>query len=149
FNIHVCVNGREMLGRQMDQAKIAYQRRDNCFTRVSDVTGAQQLLDAQLGLNWPALLDQLADRVHPARHNMLKDWVPEYYWSAQESEWASDVMFKDQAALASLYPRLIRHGMIDLHSGDVMRYLGKRVESNDRRFTGEVISDIKERGEGL
>ena len=149
FNIHVCINGREMLARQMDQAKISYQRRDNCFARVSDVKGAQKLLDDQLTFDWPELLGQLADQVHPARQTMLKDWVPEYYWSCQESEWASDVMFKDQAALAGMYPKLIRHGMIGLHSGDVMRYLGKRVGPNDPRFTGEVISDTKDRGEGL
>jgi len=124
FNIHVCINGREMLARQMDQAKISYQRRDNCFARVSDVKGAQKLLDDQLTFDWPELLGQLADQVHPARQTMLKDWVPEYYWSCQESEWASDVMFKDQAALAGMYPKLIRHGMIGLHSGDVSVSIG-------------------------
>ena len=149
FNIHVCVNGREMLARQMDRAGINYERRDNCFARVSDVAGAQALLDAQLSLDWTATLGRLADRVHPARRTMLDGWVPEYYWGAQESEWASDVMFKDPAALSGMYPKLIRHGMIGLGSGDVMRYLGKRVGPENRRFGGEVISDTKERGEGM
>jgi hypothetical protein len=34
-----------------------------------------------------------------------------YYWSAEESEWASDVMFGDACQLAAIYPGLIRHGM--------------------------------------
>ncbi len=150
FNLHICVNGREMLARQMDRAGIDYQRRDNCFAKVSDVARAQALLNEQLMMDWPAMLDGLADQAHPARQTLLgNNWVPEYYWSAQESEWASDVMFKDAAELSRLYPRLIRHGLIGLSSGDVMRYLGKRVGPQNRRFTGEVISDIQQRAEGM
>jgi hypothetical protein len=153
FNVHICVNGREMLARQMDRAGIDYQRRDNCFARVSDVARAQALLNEQVAMDWPATLNDLADRAHPARRELLDlpggHWVPEYYWSAQESEWASDVMFRNPADLSRLYPRLIRHGLTGLSSGDVMRYLGKRVGAENRRFTGEVISDIKQRGEGM
>lgn len=154
FNIHVCVNGREMLARQLDHAGIAYTRRDNCFTRVSDLPRAQALLDGQLTMDWAATLNGLAERAHPARRTLLSgpgigDWVPEYYWSAQESEWASDVMFNDPAALSRVYPRLVRHGLIGLGSGDVMRYLGKRIGPQDGRFTGEVVSDVKRRPEGV
>jgi hypothetical protein len=52
FNIHLCLNGREWLARQMDAAGITYQRRDNCFTEVSDPIAAQQLLDQQVTFNW-------------------------------------------------------------------------------------------------
>lgn len=149
FNLHVCVNGREILAGQMDRAGMDYQRRDNCFAKVSDVARAQALLDEQVTMDWPATLNDLADQAHRARRTMLGGWVPEYYWSAQESEWASDVMFKDRSELSRLYPRLIRHGLIGLSSGDVMRYLGKRVGPENRRFGGEVISDIKQRGEGM
>ena len=31
YLIQVCMNGREWLGRQMDQAGISYRREDNCF----------------------------------------------------------------------------------------------------------------------
>jgi hypothetical protein len=58
-------------------------------------------------------------------------------------------MFNDPAALSRLYPRLVRHGLIGLGSGDVMRYLGKRMGPQDGRFTGEVISDVKRRPEGM
>src|SRR5881397_3391772 len=35
----------------------------------------------------------------------------DYYWSVYQSEWASDVMFRDAADLERLYPRLIRQGI--------------------------------------
>jgi hypothetical protein len=34
YLIQVCVNGREWLARQMDQAKVAYRREDNCFVWI-------------------------------------------------------------------------------------------------------------------
>jgi len=149
FNIHVCINGREMLAREMDRAGIAYQRADNCFARVSDVDKTQLLFNQQLNRDWSSTLDRLLEQAHPGRRTMLGGWVPEYYWSMQESEWASDVMFRNRAVLAQMYPKLIRQGMIGLSSGDVMRYLGKRVGPENRRFGGEISSDIKQRGEGM
>ena len=45
FTIQVCVNGREWLARQLDRAGITYTKRDNCFTYISDLPPAQQLMD--------------------------------------------------------------------------------------------------------
>jgi len=61
-------------------------------------------------------------------------------------------MFRSAAALAALYPRLIRHGMQHLGSVDVMRFLGRKVPAHNGRygtFQGEVVSDLKERPEGM
>jgi hypothetical protein len=54
--------------------------------------------------------------------------------------------------LRRLYPRLIHHGMTTLSSPDVMRYLGKRIPLSGevpQRFSGEVVSDLKHRQEGV
>jgi hypothetical protein len=32
FSVHVCLNGREWLARRLQQAGIAYEQRDNCFS---------------------------------------------------------------------------------------------------------------------
>jgi len=155
FTLRVCVNGREWLARQMDRAGIGYVRRDNCFTAVSDVAGAQALLDGQLRSDWPGLLEAVRAAAHPA-HEAL--WGPssavpvDYYWSADQSEWATDVMFKDRRSLAELYPRLIGQGMRTLGSPDVMRFLGHRVPASggvNGHFQGEVVSDLKDRPEGV
>jgi hypothetical protein len=75
------------------------------------------------------------------------------YWSVDQSEWATDVMFKDAPSLAGLYPRLIGQGIRTLGSRDVMRFLGRRVPVShggvNGRFAGEVVSDVKERPEGM
>jgi hypothetical protein len=69
-----------------------------------------------------------------------------------QSEWATDVMFKTPAALAGLYPRLIRHGITTLASPDVLRFPGHKIPAHGHAsgtFNGQVISDLKHRPQGM
>ena len=150
--VHLCLNGREWLARQMDAAGIGYVRRGNCFVQIADVAAAQALMDRQLRTHWPRLLDGLVRQVHPSDANIFRDTPVDYYWSVDQSEWASDVMFRSTGMLAGLYPRLIRHGMEHLGSMEVMRFLGHKVPAHNGRygtFKGEVISDLLQRPEGV
>src|SRR5262249_45423141 len=76
-----------------------------------------------------------------------------HYWSADETEWATDLMFRSSKALAELYPGLLRHAMTTFSSSDVMRFLGKegvpRVAGVHPTLQGEVVSDLKRRPEGV
>jgi hypothetical protein len=63
FSADVCLNGRQWLARQIDQAGLAYKQRDNCFVWLQDCTKAQQLLDQQLHTNWTRLLDGFASKM--------------------------------------------------------------------------------------
>jgi hypothetical protein len=144
----VCLNGRSWLARRMDAAGIGYERKDNCFTWVRDVEAAQALMDEQLTTDWPATLGGLARGAVPGMGQLLAmDGRPmDHYWSADQTEWASDVMFQDPAALAAVYPTLVRQGMLTLRAPDVLRFLGR---SPSGRFAGEVATSIKGRPEGV
>lgn len=146
FNVQVCINGREWLARQMDSAGIRYMRRDNCFTRVDPVQRAQTLLDDQLRLSWPSHLRRIARMLNPAHEEIFNGSGFDYYWSVYQSEWATDLMFKDTASLAEIYPTLVRHGITSFTSADVMRFLGRKVHG---AFQGEIVSDFKDRPEGV
>ena len=61
FTVDICLNGRQWLAHQMDEAGIAYRQCDNCFVWVEDFVEAQKLLDHQLQSDWPALLQKLLD----------------------------------------------------------------------------------------
>lgn len=152
YTIRVCINGREWLARQMTAAGIGYERRDNCFPWIADVAAAQALMDEQLRLSWRAVLQDLAVELNPIYERDFRAFDLDYYWSVYQSEWASDVMFRDAADLQRLYPRLIRQGITTFASGDVMRFLGRKVCADGRvnpRFGGEVTSDVKDRPEGV
>jgi hypothetical protein len=152
FTMHVCLNGREWLARQMDRAGVGYVKKDNCFVDVEDLAAAQALMDSQLQTDWPALLGGIASCSNPAESEIFGDFRVPYYWSAEETEWASDVMFSSPEALAGLYPRLLRHGIEVLQSADVLRYLGKKLTAQGGirgDFKGEVLTDLKGRPEGM
>lgn len=125
FLMQVCINGREWLSRQMDAAGLAYRREDNCFTWVADVAGAQTLLDQQHQSDWSGLLRPLVELCHPLHAEITRPIQGDYYWTAAESEYATDVMFRDQAALARVYPALVHHAVMSFGSEQVLRFMGR------------------------
>lgn len=152
FTIHLCLNGREWLARALDAQGIGYTRRANCLVGVEDFAAAQRLLDRQLRTDWPKLLDHQAARCFPLHQRLWGGQPLYYYWSAEESEWATDVVFRSPEALAALYPQLVRHGIETFASSDVMRFLGRKTPASGQvhgRFLGEVTSDLRRRPEGV
>ena len=152
FRIYVCLNGREWLARQMDHAGLRYVRRDNTFTWIEDVAAAQALFDQQLHADWPQLLGELADALNPEHAAIFAKAPVRHYWSAEQSEWASDVMFRSRVALQQVYPRLLRYAINAFGPADVLRFLGKPVPLSGRvphRLRHEVSSNVRERSEGV
>ncbi len=152
FAIQLCLNGREWLARQMKAAGLKFVRADNCFPWVEDWARAQRLLDRQLRVNWANLLDEVARPLNPAHAVLFRRYPNAYYWTTYQSEWATDVVFHRAESLRHLYPRLLHHALTRLGSRDVMRYLGRRLTMEGtipKRFHGEVVSDLREREEGI
>ena len=152
FSIQVCLNGREWLARQMDQAGVEYVRQGNCFPWIENWSRAQGLMDQQVRAQWPQLLHQIAQQLNPLHAEIFHAFAVKYYWSTYQSEWAIDLAFRNVATLQRLYPRLLRHGMTNLGSADVLRYLGRYLPLSGqvpKRFHGEVVSDLKQRPEGV
>lgn len=152
FTIHICLNGRHWLGRQLDQAGIGYVQRENCFTWIENVPKAQALARAQLKSRWPLLLHPLIQQCHPHAEELCYPLALAYYWSVTESEYATDIMFKSPTALAGLYPALVHQGIRHFGSTDVLRFLGHKTQVNGRvhgNHQGQVLSSLKHRPEGM
>jgi hypothetical protein len=152
FTVQICVNGREWLAQQLDRAGLGYQRRANALVAVPDLAAAQRLLDQQLMVCWPTLLGRILEASHPGHADLLPGRPVPYYWSVDESEWASDVLFRSPQALAERMPQFVRHGMQVLHSADVLRFLGRQLPLTGQvpaNFAGEVVTSLKGRPEGV
>ncbi len=147
FSIHVCLNGRDWLANPLTQAAIGFDQRDNCFVDVDDLEMAQALLSQQLRTRWSGLLDSLVARWHPAHQTMFTAPPLDDYWSAEETEWATDVLFHSPAALARVDPNLLRHATTTFGSRDVLRFLGQAPVVH-RNTTREIISSTLTRPEG-
>ncbi len=145
FAVDVCLNGRDWLARQMTAAGLRYDQRDNCFVRISDPVRAQALCDEQLKTDWPQALNAMLDVAHPLHRQLGRPIGQSYYWTASETEFATDVMFRDPQQLARLYPQWLHHGMRTFGSADVLRFLGR---PKPARFAGDVATTLKHRPEG-
>jgi hypothetical protein len=136
----------------MDARGLKYVREDNCFPWIEDFDQAQKLLNRQPKLGWRKQLDAIANQLNPIRPELFDQFPASYYWSTYQSEWATDVVFRDPAVLKRLYPILMQHGMTTFSSPDVMRFLGHNIPAHGQvhgNFVGEVRSDLQEREEGI
>jgi hypothetical protein len=152
FSIQICLNGREWLARQMQAAGLDYLQHDNCFPWIANWTKAQRLMDHQLKTRWPKLLNGIARQLNPIHGEIFRKHPISYYWSTYQHEWALDVVFHHAADLRHFYPRWVNHAMTTFSSPDVMRFLGKHINSNGQLhldFSGEVVSDYADARPGL
>lgn len=147
FTIQICINGREWLIKQLRRAGVGYQRRDNCVCYVEDFHAAQSLLDSQLRSSWTGLLSDLRRLAHPAHEAIFAGCpreVRNYYWTAAETEWATDLLFRRPGDVLPLCERMAAHTLRVHGVGDVMRFLGRTVRKDGMprpNFQGEIFSD--------
>ncbi len=151
FNIQVALNGREWLSRQMDRAGLKYRQQGNCFVWIEDYEQAQKLMNQQLESNWAELLNGFAGQLNPDHDSMFERYPASYYWTAYQTEWATDIVFGNANYLRRLMPLLVRHGLLSFSSPDVMRYFGRKVNQSGvipGNFNGTLETDLKRRQEG-
>lgn len=152
FRIQMCLNGREWLARQMDRAGMSYERHGNCFPWVEDFAAAHELFQSQLSVDWPEMLNPIARALNPVHEEIFSRYRVNYYWTIPSSEYATDVVFARQHDLQRLYPLMVRHGILNLSSPDVLRFLGRKIAAGSPvpdQYGEELFSDLKRRQEGV
>jgi hypothetical protein len=142
LTVQIALNGHELLARQLDRHGITYRKRDNAFLEISDPERAQKFADRFVNKNWPRVLAALAKKVNPLLNDILAH--EEYYWVADQAEYATDVMFRDKKALQPVYEQLLRHATLCFSAEDVMTFLGRKPHAG---FQGEVLTDSKRKRE--
>jgi hypothetical protein len=145
LSIQVCINGREWLACEMTRKGIKFTRDKNCFPWIEDIEKAQQLMDNLTNRKWKKFLDALARRTNPWLNPKGELVLKPYYWTMRASEYATDIMFKDQESLEEIYPALIRYTIEELGTEDVLRFLS-RTKPHPRT---EVRSSLQRRGDGV
>jgi hypothetical protein len=139
FAMQVYVNGHDWLARQMARERLGFVQQDNAFTQLDDPVKAQELADRFPRLPWVKTLEGWARRVNPLLdHAWLKPGG--YYWVIDQAEYSTDILFRDRATLAALYPRLLDHAVLHFSAPDILAFLGRRLHP---RFDGEVLTDCK------
>lgn len=138
YTIQVCINGHNWLAQQLLQQKVGFTQHDNAFTQLADPALAQKLADRLPHLPWVKILNRWARLVNPLLDS--QPWLKDYYCVIDQAEYSTDLLFRNHAALAELYPRLLDHACLHFSAQDILTFLGRRL---DTRFDGEVLTDCK------
>lgn len=143
FLIQVYVNGHEWLARQLTRHGVGFEKCDNVLTWVEDFAAAQRIADGFARERWPNRLRRLARRVNVLQGSVLRGM--KYYWVTAQSEYATDIVFKDRAALEGLYKKLQEHSALCTGAEDILVYFGKPSYCPSG---GEVTAHLKKRYPG-
>jgi len=103
FRLQFYFNGHAWLASQLKQKGIAFDLLDNAFAHIADYTIANQLaqqLDTQQLHVW---LEELTMQYCPLAQTLNLS----YHWSIWQAEYATDLVFRSQAALQAFYPLLL------------------------------------------
>lgn len=136
MTIQVYLNGHEWLARQLDHHRLGYQLHDNAFLALDNAARAQQLADEIFRIEWRKVLDTFAQRVNPLLKDLFKGL--QYNWVIDQAEYATDILFQDQASLQPLYARLLDHAILHFRAQEILTFLGKKLRGN---FQGEVLTE--------
>jgi hypothetical protein len=140
FTIQVYVNGHDRLARQLDIKNITYEKIENAFVSIADQEKAQKIADRFQSLPIEKILHTFANRVNPLLKTILRGM--EYYWVIDQAEYATDVMFRNHAALKELYLNLQKHAAICTQAEDIMNFMGRKLHGS---FSGNITTDAKAR----
>jgi len=126
FRLQFYCNGHNWLARQLDRKKIRYTQLDNAFTVIEDWVTAQALADSWDASRLHRKLDEFAHRYCP----ILKQIEESYHWSLDEAEYATDMVFRRQADLQTIYGQLVRTAIHTVKPDDIATFLGKQLNGN-------------------
>jgi hypothetical protein len=146
FQIQIYINGREYLAKQLDKVNIGYERYDNCFTDIEDVEKAQEIARKIESKKFNDMFNHFAKIVNPFIEKITEVFGNGYYWCMDQCEYATNIMFNNKLDLDVIYPDLVDHALTSFKCEDVMTFLGRKMH---HAFTGEVVSDMKKRPEGV
>jgi hypothetical protein len=141
FRLQIYFNGHSLLSRDLDKAGIGYSMLDNSFDSVDNFPRVQKLSD---NLNVESLhkkFDELASRYCPVHQHFNQ----RYHWSIMQAEYATDIIFKKQETLQSLYSELVTTAIHTVTPDNIMTFFSKKL---DPRYTGEIGNNYNVRIQG-
>jgi len=139
--LQIYFNGHNWLATKLRKQRIACKSIDNAFVEIADWKRAQQLANGLEIKRLHSKLDQFARTYCPIH----QAFGATYHWSVDQCEYATDVVFKRQAALAAIYGNLTRTAIHTVKPDNIATFLGSKLHP---RFEGESGNRYNIRIEG-
>jgi hypothetical protein len=141
FRLQVYFNGHAWLAQQLRAVGIGFQMADNAFVTLDDPTSAQRLADSLDAASLHRHLDGWAQHFCP----VLRHFRNGAHWSFMQVEYATDVVFRQQAKFQPLYAAIVRTAVHVIKAEQVATFLGHKLTG---AYQGEVGNDFSTRIQG-
>jgi hypothetical protein len=139
--LQICFNGHNWLACQLRRLSIDYRMADNAFSHIADWPRAQRIANGWEAKRIHARLDEFARRCCP----IYRDFATGYHWSVDQCEYATDIVFRQQADLQGIYDNLARTAIHTVKPDNIATFLGRKLSP---QFEGEVGNRFNIRIEG-
>lgn len=141
FGIQIYINGKEYLKKQLKKENIDYKSYDNSITWVADIERAQQISDKFHEKKWDKIFDHFADIINVYLPRIKEVFGGNgYKWMIEQSEYASDVLFKDINQLQKYFPYFIEYASLCQMGSNIYTFFGRKLHG---LCQGETVSDKK------
>ena len=141
FKLQVYINGHNILANELDKQGMKYSMIDNAFDYIEDFSKAQEICDNIDIKKIHKRLDQLAKMYCPVYSSFNQD----YHWSVMQAEYATDIIFKKQEYLQSIYSELTATAIHTVKPDNIATFLGHKVDS---KYKGQIGNNYNIRIEG-
>jgi DNA-binding MarR family transcriptional regulator len=141
FNLQVYINGHNLLAKELDAHGISYTMLDNSFDSISDPVKAQELSDNLSVEKIHRRLETLTQKFCP----MYKEFDLRYHWCVMQAEYSTDIVFKQQKHLQSIYSELVATAIHTVKPENISTFLGRKLSP---LYQGEMGNNYNVRIEG-
>jgi hypothetical protein len=138
FRLQFYFNGHNWLANQLKERGIAYEMLDNAFVHIADYAVANQLANEFDMEILHLRLDELAQQYCP----VITDLSLHYHWSIMQTEYATDLVFKNREVLQAFYPHLLETLTHAVKPADIATFLGRKLNGN---YQGEMGNRFNKR----
>lgn len=135
FRLQFYSNGHNWLAHQLDGEGIRYELADNAFVQISDFARANELAAQFDVAHLQGKLDAFAQRYCP----VVSELTLCYTWSVAQVEYATDIVFKDQATLQTCYPQRVERLIQAVKPADIATFFGRKLHGNYQDAMGNKL----------
>ena len=89
----------------------------------------------------------LAQHLNPLHEQIFERYPTEYYWTCFQSEWATDIVFREAEELKRLMSIVVPHAVSSFSCTDVLRYFNRRINKSGEipaNFNGTAQINLKQ-----
>ncbi len=141
FRLQFYFNGHNLLASKLRKKRIKFQLIDNAFVYISNFIKAQNLANNFSVEEIHKKLDKYAKKLCP----IIKHFNQYYHWSNMQTEYAMDIVFKQQKDLKPIYEEIIRTMIHTVKPENIATFLGRKLHGN---YQDEMGNDFKTRING-